>query len=93
MMKKISVSFKSTNKDIALYNFLKSKDDKSFYIKEALRQVFSNEIDAELKKLEDSSNMFIANTDFTELENERRKHQIAFEGKDRRSVEHRYEEV
>ena len=92
MMKKISVSFKSTNKDIALYNFLKSKDDKSFYIKEALRQVFSDEIDAELKKLEDSSS-FIANTDFTELENERRKHQIAFEGEDRRSIEHRYKEV
>ena len=92
MMKKISVSFKSTNKDIALYNFLKSKDDKSFYIKEALRQVFSNEIDAELKKIENSSS-FIANTDFTELENEKRKHQIAFKGEDRRSIEHTYKEV
>lgn len=39
MARKISVSFKETCKDIELYNLLMSMDDKSYEIKQILREV------------------------------------------------------
>ena len=44
--KKITLSFKSTKRDEALYNYMMSLDDKSYYIKEALRKVFKDELEA-----------------------------------------------
>lgn len=40
MARKISVSFKETEKDIRLFNFLKSLDDMSADIKAALRDFY-----------------------------------------------------
>lgn len=39
MARKISVSFKETCKDIELYDLLMSMDDKSYEIKQILREV------------------------------------------------------
>lgn len=38
MARKISISFKETSKDLLLYNYLMSLDDKSSEIKNILRQ-------------------------------------------------------
>lgn len=87
MAKKLTISFKENKKDTALYNFINSTDDKSFYIKEALRQVFSSQIEAELKKIEDAEDknkVLLENTDFNELEFERRVNQKAISFEDRR---------
>lgn len=44
MAMKISISFKNTKKDIDLYNFLNSLDDKSADIKMVLRNFYKNQI-------------------------------------------------
>ncbi|GAA0076223.1 hypothetical protein UT300005_06010 [Clostridium sp. CTA-5] len=42
MARKISVSFKETSKDLKLYNYLNSLDDKSADIKELLRKALKD---------------------------------------------------
>lgn len=44
MARKISISFKETKKDIELFNFLNSLDDKSADIKLVLRNFYKNEM-------------------------------------------------
>ena len=44
MARKISISFKETKKDIELFDFLTSLDDKSADIKAALRSFYKNHI-------------------------------------------------
>lgn len=39
MARKISISFKETNKDLELYKILMSMDDKSYEVKQILRTV------------------------------------------------------
>ena len=51
-MRKVTLSFKSTKRDTALYNFVMSMDDKSYSIKEALRAQFADEIDKYLEQIE-----------------------------------------
>lgn len=51
-MKKITISFKSTERDTALHEIIKELDDKSFHIKEALRQYFKEELKKKEKELE-----------------------------------------
>lgn len=53
MARKISISFKETSKDLALYNYLMSLDDKSSEIKSILRQAIKLET-KETKKETDS---------------------------------------
>ena len=43
MARKISISFKETTKDIELYNYIMSLEDKSAEIKYLLRQVLKGE--------------------------------------------------
>ncbi|NFO57753.1 circadian clock-controlled protein [Clostridium botulinum] len=42
MARKISVSFKETSKDLKLYNYLNSLDDKSADIKDLLRKALKD---------------------------------------------------
>lgn len=42
MARKISISFKETKKDLELYNFINSLDDKSSDIKKILRDYYEN---------------------------------------------------
>ena len=51
-MRKVTLSFKSTKKDTALYNFVMSMDDKSYSIKEALRAQFADEINKYMEQIE-----------------------------------------
>ena len=51
-MRKVTLSFKSTKRDTALYNFVMSMDDKSYSIKEALRAQFADEIDKYMEQIE-----------------------------------------
>ena len=51
-MRKVTLSFKSTKRDTALYNFVMSMDDKSYSIKEALRAQFADEIEKHMEKIE-----------------------------------------
>ena len=51
-MRKVTLSFKSTKRDTALYNFVMSMDDKSYSIKEALRAQFADEIEKHIEKKE-----------------------------------------
>lgn len=44
MAKKLSISFKQTKKDIELYNFLNSLDDKSADIKSILRNFYKDQL-------------------------------------------------
>lgn len=50
MARKLSISFKETTKDIQLYTFLDSLEDKSADIKKALREYYKNELGEEEKK-------------------------------------------
>ena len=51
MARKISISFKETKKDIELYNFINSLDDKSADLKSALRNYYKNQLNnSEIKK-------------------------------------------
>lgn len=43
MAKKISVSFKETTKDLELYDWVMSMEDKSYEIKQILREVFKKQ--------------------------------------------------
>ena len=43
MARKISISFKETTKDIELYNYIMSLEDKSTEVKSLLRQALKNE--------------------------------------------------
>lgn len=54
--RKITVSFKNTKKDIALYNVVMNWDDKTYTIKELLRKEFKDAIAKELKTLEETPN-------------------------------------
>jgi len=47
MARKISISFKETKKDLELYNFINSLDDKSSDIKKALREFYKKELNEE----------------------------------------------
>ena len=51
-MRKVTLSFKSTKRDTALYNFIMSLDDKSYSIKEALRAQFASEINKYMEQIE-----------------------------------------
>ena len=51
MARKISISFKETTKDIQLYTFLDSLEDKSADIKKALREYYKKELSGEEKIL------------------------------------------
>lgn len=51
MARKISISFKETTKDIKLYTFLDSLEDKSADIKKALREYYKKELSGEEKIL------------------------------------------
>lgn len=82
-MKKITISFKSTKRDEALYNIISQLDEKSFYIKEALRQYFKEEIESELQKLEIAENKATI---------DRREKQQSIEYEDRRQSEYKYKE-
>lgn len=53
MARKISISFKETKKDIELFNFLKSLDDKSADIKAALRNFYKNHLNDKDVPIED----------------------------------------
>ncbi|EKQ56405.1 MULTISPECIES: hypothetical protein [unclassified Clostridium] len=44
MARKISISFKETEKDIKLYNFLNALDDKSADIKTVLRNFYKSQL-------------------------------------------------
>lgn len=44
MARKITISFKETKKDIELYDFINSLDDKSAEIKNILRTAFNNKL-------------------------------------------------
>lgn len=95
-MKKITLSFKSTQRDIALYNYIMSLDDKSFYIKEAIRQVFESEVEKELEKLKNADKQkedeFYRNLELAEME--RRKISDAnYTGIDRRQKPFNYDNI
>lgn len=81
-MKKITISFKSTKRDEALFNIINNLDEKSFYIKEALRQYFQEEIKTELQKLEIAEKSTI----------DRRQKQQEIDYEDRRKSEYKYDE-
>lgn len=51
MARKLSISFKETTKDIQLYTFLDSLEDKSADIKKALREYYKKELSGEEKIL------------------------------------------
>lgn len=53
MARKISVSFKETKKDIELFIFLNSLDDKSADIKAALRSFYKNQMNEKDVPVED----------------------------------------
>ena len=53
MARKISISFKETKKDIELFNFLNSLDDKSADIKVALRNFYKNQLSEKDVPVED----------------------------------------
>lgn len=53
MARKISVSFKETKKDIELFSFLNSLDDKSADIKAALRNFYKNQLNEKDVPIED----------------------------------------
>lgn len=82
-MKKITISFKSTKRDTALYNVINNLDEKSFYIKEALRQYFKEEIKSELQKLEEADNK-------ATIDRRQKQQELNFE--DRRQSEYEYKE-
>lgn len=63
-MKKMTFSFKSTDRDVALYNVMSRIEDKSFYIKEALRQLLENEVEEELKKIREKKENQTVNIDY-----------------------------
>lgn len=83
-MKKITISFKSTKRDDALYNVISQLDEKSFYIKEALRQYFKEEIQTELQKLEEAEKNSTI---------DRRQKQQAIDYEDRRQSEYEYQKL
>lgn len=56
MARKISVSFKETEKDIRLFDFLKSLDDMSADIKGALRSFYENQMNEKGVPVEDYVN-------------------------------------
>lgn len=51
MARKISISFKETTKDIELYNYIMSLEDKSSEVKLLLRKALKNE---KINKIEES---------------------------------------
>lgn len=53
MARKISISFKETKKDIELFNFLNSLDDKSADIKTTLRTFYKNQLNGKDVSVED----------------------------------------
>lgn len=85
--KKITVSFKSTKRDIALLNVINELDDKSFYIKEAIRQYFKSEFEQELQKLNSSveTEQSLVTQNTLLLDRRKTQEEIAFE--DRRKKE------
>ncbi|MCY6372488.1 circadian clock-controlled protein [Clostridium ganghwense] len=44
MARKISISFKETTKDLELYQLIMSMEDKSYEVKQILREAFKAEI-------------------------------------------------
>ena len=65
-MRKVTLSFKSTKKDTALYNFVMSMDDKSYSIKEALRAQFADEINKYMEQIENEEYIKNQNKQITE---------------------------
>lgn len=62
MARKISISFKKTKKDIELYEYLMSLDDKSADIKNILRNAYKDKmINASGKKKENKSEVDVFN--------------------------------
>lgn len=62
MARKISISFKKTKKDIELYEYLMSLDDKSADIKNILRNAYKDKmINAAGKKKENKSEVDVFN--------------------------------
>lgn len=53
MARKISISFKETKKDVELFNFLNSLDDKSADIKTVLRNFYKNQMNDKDVPVED----------------------------------------
>lgn len=93
-MKKITVSFKETDKDKALYSVISSLDDKSFYIKEALRKFFADDIEKELAKaneVEVQDDIF-KGYDFEEM-NRRIRQDAEYKGEERRQNPYVYKEA
>jgi hypothetical protein len=56
MARKISVSFKESKKDIKLFDFLNSLDDKSADIKAVLRDFYKNQLNEKDVPVEDYVN-------------------------------------
>ena len=65
-MRKVTLSFKSTKRDTALYNFIMSMDDKSYSIKEALRAQFADEVEKHMEKIENEEYIKNQNRQITE---------------------------
>lgn len=65
-MRKVTLSFKSTKRDTALYNFVMSMDDKSYSIKEALRAQFADEINKYMEQIENEEYIKNQNRQITE---------------------------
>lgn len=65
-MRKVTLSFKSTKRDTALYNFIMSMDDKSYSIKEALRTQFASEINKYMEQIENEEYIKKQNRQITE---------------------------
>lgn len=65
-MRKVTLSFKSTKRDTALYNFIMSLDDKSYSIKEALRTQFASEINKYMEQIENEEYIKKQNRQITE---------------------------
>lgn len=57
MARKISISFKETTKDIELYNYINSLEDKSAEVKELLRQAIKGIKREEPKPIESINRM------------------------------------
>ena len=51
MARKISISFKETKRDLELYEYINSLDDKSAEIKSILREAFKDKLNNENKSL------------------------------------------
>lgn len=53
MARKISISFKETKRDLELYEYINSLDDKSAEIKSILREAFKDKLNNENKSLKE----------------------------------------